>query len=102
MNREELLDQCKEVVTKHIQSQYGTPEDNFSRIAVMWGSYLKTKIRPHDVANMMILLKVVRSQNSPEKEDTWIDVAGYAACGVEVATGESRNLLEQGEKADES
>lgn len=86
MTREELLDECKEIVTKHRQSQYGTPEDNFGRIAQMWGTYLGVPIKPHDVANMMILLKVIRSQNSPQKADSWIDMAGYAACGVEVAT----------------
>lgn len=86
MTREELLDQCKEVVTKHRQSCYGTPEDNFTRIAAMWSAYLGVVLAPHDVANLMILLKVVRSQNSPSGMDHWLDMAGYAACGCEVAT----------------
>lgn len=86
MIREELLDQCKEIVTKHRQSQYGTPEDNFGRIALFWSAYLGKTIRPYDVANLMILLKVARSLNSPTSPDTWIDMAGYAACGCEVAT----------------
>jgi hypothetical protein len=93
VRREELLDVCRELVTKHRQSQYGTPEDNFGRIAAMWGVYLGVDVRAHDVANMMILLKVVRSQNMPAKSDTWVDVAGYAACGCEVATqnGDGQN-----------
>jgi hypothetical protein len=87
MIREEMLNLAKETVTKHRQSQYGTPEDNFTRIAQMWSTYLGVEIKPHDVANMMILLKVVRSQNKPDHHDSWLDMAGYAACGCEIATG---------------
>ena len=86
MTREEMLDICREIVTKHRQSQYGTPEDNFGRIAAVWSAYLGVEVKTHDVANLMILLKVIRSQNLPEKSDSWIDMAGYAACGCEVAT----------------
>lgn len=86
MTREEMLKECIETVTKHRQSQYGTPEDNFGRIAAMWSIYLGVDLEPHDVANMMILLKVVRSKNKPDKEDSWLDMAGYAACGCEIAT----------------
>lgn len=81
-----MLDLCKETVTKHRQSQYGTPEDNFGRIAAMWSVYLNMEIANYDVANLMILLKVVRSQNMPSKIDNWLDAAGYAACGCELAT----------------
>ena len=38
----------------------------------------------HDVAAMMILLKVARLATSPDKWDNWVDIAGYAALGGEV------------------
>ena len=40
----------------------------------------------HDVAAMMALLKVARIRHSPDKRDSWCDLAGYAACGFDVAT----------------
>lgn len=86
MNREQLLDECKEIITKHRQSAYGTPEDNFGCIAMLWSAYLGIELKSYDVANLMILLKVARSKNSPHKVDSWLDMAGYAACGCEVAT----------------
>ena len=43
-----------------------------------------------DVAMMCALLKIARLQNMPDHEDSWIDLAGYAACGSEVT---SRNDL---------
>lgn len=86
MTREELLDRAKEIVTKHRQSSYGTPEDSFGRIASFWSTYLGVTLSPADVANLMILLKVARSLNDLSKEDNYLDMAGYAACGAEVAT----------------
>lgn len=88
MNREQMLDACKEIVTKHRQSAYGTPEDNFGRIAKYWSAYLGKGIDVDDVAFMMILLKVARGQHKADNTDTWIDIAGYAACGCEVSTKE--------------
>jgi len=41
--------------------------------------------RPTDVAQMMVLMKIARLENSPTHMDSWIDVAGYAACGGELA-----------------
>ena len=36
-----------------------------------------------DVAAMMIMLKVARVRNGKAKDDSWVDMAGYAACGAE-------------------
>ena len=41
---------------------------------------------PEDVAAMMALLKIARLMSNPEHVDSWIDGAGYLACGGEVAT----------------
>ena len=35
---------------------------------------------------MMILLKVARIKSNNSKEDSFIDIAGYAACGGEIAS----------------
>jgi hypothetical protein len=76
---------------------YGKPEDNFLRIARLWNTHLLNSgildslsdeskiITPADVATMVILLKVARLCNSPDHLDSWIDIAGYAACGAECA-----------------
>jgi hypothetical protein len=86
MNREEMLDACREIVTKQRQSQYGKPEDSFTGIAGYWSVYLGTKVTAADVANMMVLLKVARARVNPLNTDHYIDMAGYAACAAEVVT----------------
>lgn len=87
MNREQLLDKCKEIVMGARQENYGSPESNFSRIAAFWTLYLQRHITPADVAIMMILMKAARLQNNIKHEDSWVDIAGYAANGVEVCDG---------------
>lgn len=87
--RERILDEAKRCVTHDRNIDYDSPEKNFERIADLWNVYLGDKltepILSHDTAVMAILIKVARIMSSPGKEDHWIDVAGYAACGAECA-----------------
>lgn len=87
MTREETLDNAKRIVTGKRDDEYGGPEDNFSRIAALWSAYLGTDVGAEDVAIMMVLLKISRLAASfYESMDSWVDIAGYAACGAEIAT----------------
>lgn len=66
---------------------YGSPEDNFIRIANLWTTHVRNRygisaiLDAHDVALMLLLMKVARLENCPTHEDSWVDIAGYAACG---------------------
>lgn len=87
MSREEILKTASKAVNGDRDERYGKPEDNFQKIANCWSAYLKTKLLPHDVAIMMILFKVARLQsNNGADLDSWVDIAGYAACGGEIGT----------------
>lgn len=83
MTRAECLHTAEEIVTKDRNSQYGEPEDCFTLIAKLWTAYTAVKLSSADVAAMMIMLKVARVRNGKVKEDSWVDMAGYAACGAE-------------------
>lgn len=84
MRREEVLDKAKEIVTGARQTTYGTPEDSFTTIAGLWGSYLGKDLSPKDVAMLMVLLKVARSKGDAGYSDNYVDIAGYAACAGEL------------------
>lgn len=86
--RQTILETAIQTVCEDRQDQYGSPEDNFGKIAELWSIYLGIDIAPKDVAMMMILLKVARSQTGEFKLDNYIDIAGYAACAGEVAGNE--------------
>ena len=96
MNRADILETAKEIVTSNRNKQYGEPEDNFYTIASLWNAYLVGKhsdgavITATDVAHMMVRYKVGRILTSTTvKEDSYIDAAGYIACGYECAQKEA-------------
>ena len=75
------------------QQDYGTPEDNFGKIARLWNAYMGDDIfTPLDVAMMMSLLKIARIKTGTATEDSFVDLAGYAACGGEIATSKPEQL----------
>lgn len=82
--REEILKKASEAISGERDEHYGSPEDNFGRIADYWSVYLNNTLTQTDVANMMILLKVARAMNDASHEDNWVDIAGYAACAGEI------------------
>lgn len=49
------------------------------RIARLWSAYLGLDVRADQVAAMMALLKLARSEVSPENDDHVVDLAGYVA-----------------------
>ena len=85
MRRADLLMKAKDIVTQDREGAYGGPEDGFERIGKMWGAYLnRPPIGAAHVAAMLALLKISRLAASDARHmDSWIDLAGYAACGAE-------------------
>ena len=89
VKRKDVLNEAERAVNGNREEDYGSPESNFEMIARLWSIYLDKGINSKDVAAMMILLKISRIKNGPGKDDNWIDVAGYAACGGELASENS-------------
>ena len=87
MTRKECLDEAAECVLQDRNSAYGGPENSFGVIANFWSVYLGRKVYPADVAMMMALLKIARIKGNHGYADGYIDLAGYAACGAECASG---------------
>lgn len=111
--RGRLLMRANECVNKERNASYGDPNADFRRIAAFWNVYLHGIIdkavqdrgdrlnshpqvaavahevlRPHDVAVMMTLMKASRLVWSPEHADSWVDGAGYFACGYDVVVND--------------
>lgn len=93
MIRKELLSKAIDITEGARQQHYGSPEDNFKNIAEFWQLYLSQRfegieepeLRTTDVAIMMLLMKVARLVHDPHHDDSWLDIAGYAACGSQCA-----------------
>ena len=82
--REQILTEANKIVNGARNEEYGKPEDNFNLIAGFWSRYLNKAVTAHDVAIMMVLLKVARTKTGKGSLDNYVDIAGYAACAGEV------------------
>lgn len=85
MNRGQLLETAARAVDVR-EKRYGDPAVAFERIAQMWTVILKRPVGVHEVALCMAALKIARLVDRPRHEDSWVDLAGYAACGAEVTS----------------
>ncbi len=86
MKRAEILEQARVCVCGERETDYGSPEDNFKTIADLWSAYTGRTYTALDVAMMMALLKVARIK-AGGTDDSFVDLAGYAACGGEIFGG---------------
>jgi hypothetical protein len=100
--RQKVLEEALKCVNGEREKQYGSPEDNFRRIADLWSTYLTSlfedekvvvDIDPIDVAKMMILFKIARSNGDEDKLDNYVDMIGYAACGAEIFENENKGRI---------
>lgn len=89
--RESILRDAMKCVCGGREHDYGTPENSFETIAKFWTVYLGTshpsaaiRLTAKDTAMMLALLKVARiaANGNP---DSYVDLAGYAACAGEIA-----------------
>lgn len=91
--RTEILNTAIQYVSHDRNATHGDPEDTFANHAGLWTAYLQDRFGPvvklesYDVALMMVLFKIGRLAANPRHLDSWVDIAGYAACGGELAMG---------------
>ncbi len=88
MNRDQCLEQAQQLINGDRKSDYGDAYLNHQRIADLWTIYLSRsaaiELSPTDVAVMMMLLKIARVMNQ-HKDDSYVDICGYAALAAEMS-----------------
>jgi hypothetical protein len=86
--RFEILNGARVAVTNR-ENMYGSPAENYDRVAAMINVILKDKleydITPADAVLVMCGIKLARLINQPDHADSQVDLAGYAAILSEVA-----------------
>jgi hypothetical protein len=87
--KREIGEEAINIVTGSRRGAYGTPENNFQRIADFWNVYFKNTGRAlvltaADVSPMMRLMKEARLCETPNHRDSFVDIVGYALTGAEI------------------
>lgn len=91
--RERLLEEARRAISGDRQRDYGPPTPSFDRIGKLWAAILGVEeVTAEQYAMCMIAVKLGRLVESPNHRDSWMDIAGYAGLGAEVAATEGRYL----------
>jgi len=83
----DLLNAALQVVTGPRRQEYGDPEHDLECSGQLMSAWLNRRfgvtiaITGADVSQLMILHKAARLAHTPGHHDSWLDQAGYAACG---------------------
>lgn len=92
--RREILEAAEKCVCGDRNDQYGSPENSFDLIAKLWEPIIRVRcvspgadvaVDAVTVALLMAELKIARAATNVGHMDSWVDLAGYAACGGEIA-----------------
>ena len=93
MKKGEILLKAAELVNGGRQETHGDIKTNHEQIAEFWNILLDEKLKPaaaitsDEVATMMALLKVSRSQQGKTNVDDYVDAAAYMAIAGELKNG---------------
>lgn len=92
--RQKIIDELAKVMTER-SNMHGKAEAHFAAVASVWTWWLANRgmikggcfFSPEDAAVMCALAKIARmlSLEGLKNTDNFIDAAGYAICGAEIA-----------------
>lgn len=95
-----VLDKARQLTGGERAAQHGDKTINHENIAALWSAWLSQRaaanggvglpLSAHDVAVMMVLLKVARTLSGNFNLDDYVDMAGYAGVAAEVYSKDKR------------
>ena len=97
MNTTDILEKTLKLVKGSRHDQHGDKVLNHENIARLWTAYFQNKFKinflilPEDVASLMALLKIARTQQGGFNLDDYIDASAYSAIAGEIAN--KRNTI---------
>ena len=90
MKSNQFLNRASVLVQGQREKDYGDKKENHNNIAKLWSAYLGISVTAHDVALMMVLLKMARTKLGQVSRDTYIDMSAYSAIAGEIKFREDK------------
>lgn len=88
---ETVLAEAERIINGPRAAYYGEATTNHARIARLWDAFLASRphpldpLEPHEVALLMVLMKMARLIESSGHRDSYVDMCGYAALAFKMA-----------------
>ena len=68
-------------------NEYGDPREMHQRAADIYNAYRGAMLTAHDVAMLLLSVKLARLAHMPDHRDSYVDICGYAGIAYEIASG---------------
>ncbi len=68
-------------------NEYGDPREMHQRAADIYNAYRGAMLTAHDVAMILLSVKLARLAHMPDHRDSYVDICGYAGIAYEIADG---------------
>ena len=90
MTLKEILEQLNfEEIEKSREAQYGDFNETIIELTELWGSLLQYRLKPHQAALMMSVLKINRVFRGNFVADNYVDAIAYIARAYELQEKEN-------------
>lgn len=95
---ETTLGEADRIINGPRAQYYGDARTNHQRIANLWNAFLESRpdvdrpLGAHEVALMMVFMKVARLIESPAHHDSYVDMAGYTAITEKIVLADKADL----------
>jgi hypothetical protein len=91
----EILKEADTLIAGERHKDYGDKVKNHNNISKLWSAYKDIEITAHDVAVMMVLLKIARTKLGEISKDTYVDMSAYGAIAGEIKFNSINNNKEK-------
>lgn len=86
-----ILEEANRIVEGARSSDYGSPVENWNKVARVWSEILDFEIHAEDAVRCMVALKLVRESHK-HKRDNLVDLCGYARILEMIEDAESKSI----------
>ena len=66
--------------------EYGDPREMHQRAADIYNAYRGAMLTAHDVAMILLSVKLARLAHMPDHRDSYVDICDYAGIAYEIAS----------------
>ena len=87
--RSDVPKEAAELIDGDRNHEYGDPREMHQRVADIFNAYRGAggPLTAHDVAMLLLSVKLARLSHLPEHRDSYVDICGYAGIAYEIADG---------------
>ncbi|MAO21372.1 MAG: hypothetical protein CMJ25_11540 [Phycisphaerae bacterium] len=91
--RSDVTLEATDLIDGDRNQEYGDPFEMHKRAADIYNAYAGSSITAHDMAMILLSVKMARLAHMPLHRDSYVDICGYAGIGYEIADRMDKGLV---------